>query len=336
MVWWHPESHRLRRAGLARRASLLAGIRAWFGEAGFVEVETPALQISPGMEVHLAPFGTELLEPDGRRRRLSLHTSPELTMKKLLVAGEERIFQFARTFRNGERSATHHPEFTMLEWYRADAGWRDAVADCEAVLALAGPVLTWRGRRVPASAPFEMLSVEEAFRRHVGIAVHDAGEHDLREACRRRNIHPDQSDTWDDLYFRLFLNRIEPHLGYDRPTVLHGYPARMAALARIDPHDPRLCERFEIYVAGLEIANAFGELTDAAEQRRRFEAVRAERLRLHGESLEIDDDFLNALEFGMPPSTGVALGFDRLAMLATGTERITDVLWAPVAEARAG
>ena len=333
MVWWHPESHRLRRAGLARRASLLARIRAWFGEAGFVEVETPALQISPGMEVHLAPFGTELLEPDGRRRRLSLHTSPELTMKKLLVAGEERIFQFARAFRNGERSATHHPEFTMLEWYRAGAGWRDAVADCEAVLGLAGPVLTWRGHRVPASAPFEMLSVEEAFRRHVGITVHDAGEHDLREACRLRNIRPDQSDTWDDLYFRLFLNRIEPHLGRDRPTVLHGYPARMAALARIDPHDPRLCERFEIYVAGLEIANAFGELTDAAEQRRRFEAVRAERLRLHGENLEIDGDFLNALEFGMPPSTGVALGFDRLAMLATGTERITDILWAPVAEA---
>ena len=331
--WWAPEAYGARRPALLRRAALLRRMRDWFHGEGFVEVETPALQVAAGMEVHVAPFGTALQEPDGRSRALRLHSSPEFAMKKLLVAGEPRLFQFARVFRNGERSATHHPEFTLLEWYRAGAGWRDLIPDCEALLALAGPELRWNGRRVPVAAPFERLSVAAAFRDRLGLDVLAADTGRLAAACRAEGLEPGGADGWEDLFFRLFLNRIEPHLGLARPTVLHGWPARMAALARLDPDDPRVAERFEIYVGGLELANAFGELTDAAEQRRRFEAAARERRALHGDDLPIDEDFLSALEQGMPASAGIALGFDRLAMLAMGADRIEDVLWAPVAAA---
>ena len=331
--WWRPEAYAARRPALLRRAALLRRMRDWFHGEGFVEVETPALQVSAGMEVHVATFAAELQEPGGRSRALRLHTSPEIAMKKLLVAGEPRLFQFARVFRNGERSATHHPEFTLLEWYRAGAGWRDLIPDCEALLALAGPEFHWNGRRVPASAPFERLSVAAAFRDRFGLDVLAADTARLADACRAEGLEPGGADSWEDLFFRLFLNRIEPHLGLERPTVLHGWPARMAALSRIDADDPRTAERFEIYVGGLELANAFGELTDAAEQRRRFEAAASQRRAHYGDDLPIDEDFLSALEHGMPSSAGIALGFDRLAMLAAGAGRIEDVLWAPVAAA---
>ncbi len=331
--WWRPEAYAARRPALLERAALLRRMRDWFHGQGFVEVETPALQVSAGMEVHVATFAAELSEPGGRSRALRLHTSPEIAMKKLLVAGEPRLFQFARVFRNGERSATHHPEFTLLEWYRAGAGWRDLIPDCEALLALAGPELRWNGRRVATAAPFERLSVAAAFRDRLGLDVLAADRAGLAAACREEGLEPEREDSWEDLFFRLFLNRIEPHLGLERPTVLHGWPARMAALARIDADDPRTAERFEIYVGGLELANAFGELTDAAEQRRRFEAAARERRALHGDDLPIDEDFLSALEHGMPASAGIALGFDRLAMLAVGADRIEDALWAPVAGA---
>ncbi len=329
--WWLPEVHAARRPALLQRAALLRRMRGWFHSQGFVEVETPALQVAAGMEVHVAPFVTDLLEPDGRRRSLRLHSSPEFAMKKLLAAGEPRLFQFARVFRNGERSATHHPEFTLLEWYRAGAGWRDLIADCEALLALAGPMLAWNGRRVPTAAPFERVAVAEAFRNRLGLDVLAADSVRLAAACRAEGLAPGAGDSWEDLFFRLFLNRIEPHLGLERPTVLHDWPARMAALARIDPGNPKVAERFEVYVGGLELANAFGELTDAAEQRRRFEAAAGDRRALHGDDLPLDEDFLAALEYGMPAAAGIALGFDRLAMLAAGANRIEDVLWAPVA-----
>ncbi len=331
--WWRPGAYAARRPALLRRAALLRRMRDWFHGQDFVEVETPALQVAAGMEAHVAPFETRLSEPDGRSRALRLHSSPEFVMKKLLVAGEPRLFQFARVFRNGERSATHHPEFTLLEWYRAGAGWRDLIPDCEALMALAGPVLRWNGRRVPTTAPFELLSVAAAFQQRLGLDVLDADRARLAAACRAEGLAPGAEDGWEDLFFRLFLNRIEPHLGLARPVVLHGWPARMAALARIDAADPRTAERFEVYVGGLELANAFGELTDAAEQRRRFEAAARTRRTLHGDDLPLDEDFISALEYGMPASAGIALGFDRLAMLAAGRNRIEDVLWAPVAAA---
>jgi lysyl-tRNA synthetase class 2 len=324
---------------------MTAAIRAHFASEGFAEVETPALQVSPGLEVHLRAFSTTLDEPFGQgSQTLHLHTSPEFAMKKLLAAGEEKIFQFARVYRNGERSATHHPEFTMLEWYRANSGWRETAEDCRrfVVAALdaveAKGVLVRQGHAADPRPAWEYLSVNEAFARYAGIDLAaclgpDPANPDpalLRRAAAAAGHALPERREWDDLFFHLFLAHIEPRLGSPAPTVLHDWPAAMAALATISPDDPRFAERFEVYVAGLELANGFTELTDAREQRARFEADQAKKERLYGACYPIDEDFLAALA-AMPPAAGVALGFDRLVMLATGAERIEDVLWAPVA-----
>jgi lysyl-tRNA synthetase class 2 len=337
MSWWHPERLAERRAALETRARIATTIRRFFAERGFVEVETPALQVSPGLEPHLVAFTTELVEPGEGRAVRHLHTSPEFAMKKLLVAGVPRLFQLARVFRNGERSRLHHPEFTMLEWYRAGASYRDLMADCEALLRAAATRYEWDGREADPSAPWTYVSVAEAFERWVGIdllaTAPDPGTPSLpllADAARPIGIAPHEGDEWEDLFFRIFLERIEPQLGIGAPTILYDYPISMAALARPKPEDPRLAERFELYLSGVELANAFGELTDAAEQRRRFARDRAAKEARYGFSYPVDEAFLAALAHGMPESAGIALGFDRLVMLASGASRIEDVLWAPV------
>jgi lysyl-tRNA synthetase class 2 len=347
MTWWDRDHFARRRPRLLARNAALAGLRRWFAEQGFVEVETPALQVSPGMEVHLKAFATEIEGPFGQaRRRLYLHTSPEFAMKKLLAAGEPRLFQFARVYRNGERAPTHHPEFTLLEWYRAGADWTALAADCEGILraalgavppALSGGVLRWRDGAADPASPFERISVADAFRRHADIDLHATAPDPARPnaaalaaAARRIGVDTQPQNTWEDVFFKIFLDRVEPKLGFGRPTILHSYPASMAALARIDRADPRVAERCELFVAGLELANGFGELTDPTEQRRRFEADMARKQALYGERFPIDEDFITAVG-EMPEAAGMALGFDRLMMCATGAERIEDVLWAPVA-----
>jgi elongation factor P--(R)-beta-lysine ligase len=343
--WWRPDRFATRQDKLIARSRVLAAVREFFGESGFVEVETPALQVSPGLEPHLRAFGTVLHEPgEGRGRPLFLHTSPEFAMKKLLAAGLPRIWQLAHVFRDGERSATHHPEFSMLEWYRADAGYEMLMADCEALLrraqqAAGAVALSWQGRRADANQPFERLSVADAFKRHAGIdllaSAPDPARPDaarLAAAAESVGIAPHPGDDWETLFFRVFLDRIEPHLGIGAPTILYDYPLSLAALSRPKPGDPRLCERFELYVCGLELANAFGELTDAQEQRRRFLADQAKKQVLYGETYPIDEDFLAALEHGLPDCAGIALGFDRLVMLLTGAAHIEEVLWAPVVD----
>jgi len=348
--WWRPDRLADRLPRLRARAAIAAAVRGFFAARDFVEVETPALQISPGLEPSLSAFATELHAPGAAEaHRLYLHTSPEFAMKKLLAGGVPRLFQLARVFRNEERSATHHPEFTMLEWYRADAGWRDVAADCEALLVAAldaapaklrGGIAGFaRGGLVcDPGAAWQYLTVAEAFRRHCGIdLLSTAPDPDrpsaelLAAEAARVGVRTAAGDGWDDIFFRLFLDRIEPQLGIGTPTVLHDWPVSMAALARRSPADPRVCERFELFVCGLELANAFGELTDAAEQRRRFESDRARRQALRGEAYPIDEDFLAALEHGLPESAGIALGFDRLVMLATGAATLEETLWAPVA-----
>ncbi|HEX3498815.1 MAG TPA: EF-P lysine aminoacylase EpmA [Stellaceae bacterium] len=342
--WWDRERFAAQLPILAARARIVAAIRRFFAERDFLEVDTPALQISPGLEPHLMAFTTELVTPEGARRTLHLHTSPEFAMKKLLVAGLPRIFQLVHVFRNGERARTHHPEFTMLEWYRADASYRDLMADCEALLRAAlaasgGDALRWAGQSCDPTGAWQYLSVADAFTRFCGIDILATAPDPQRpsldllaDASRRIGVAPHDDDDWEDLFFRLFLARIEPLLGIDVPTILYDYPIALAALSRPKPDDARLAERFEIYVCGLELANAFGELTDAAVQRARFEADRARKRVLYGYDYPLDEDFLAALGHGMPESAGIALGIDRLVMLATGATRIEDVLFVPVAE----
>jgi lysyl-tRNA synthetase class 2 len=341
--WWRPDRFAMRRAMLDKRGRILAAIRAFFADRGFVEVDTPALQVSPGLEPHLRAFGTELHEPqEGQAALRYLHTSPEFAMKKLLVAGMPRIWQLAHVFRDGERSATHHPEFSMLEWYRAGTSYCDLMEECAALVhacqhAAGARVLTWRGHTADATREWQRISVAEAFQKHCGLdllaTAPDPLQPDtdrLAAAASGIGISPHPGDDWETLFFRIFLDRIEPHLGHGAPTILYDYPLSMAALARRHPDDPRLAERFEVYICGMELANAFGELTDTAEQRARFLADQARKRRLYGQTYPIDEDFLDALEHGLPACAGIALGFDRLVMLATGAEDIEEVLWAPV------
>jgi lysyl-tRNA synthetase class 2 len=341
--WWRPDRFALRRARLDKRAQIVTAIRSFFADRGFVEVGTPALQVSPGLEPHLRAFATELHDPpQGQAAPRYLHTSPEFAMKKLLVAGLPRIWQLAHVFRDGERSAIHHPEFSMIEWYRTGATYRDLMEECTALVracqqAAGAQVLSWRGHTADAIGEWQRISVAEAFQEHCGLdllattpdPLHPDTDR-LAAAASAIGISPHPGDDWETLFFRVFLDRIEPDLGRGAPTILYDYPLSMAALARRHPDDPRLAERFEVYICGLELANAFGELTDAAEQRARFLADQVRKRRLYGHTYPIDEDFLDALEHGLPACAGIALGFDRLVMLATGAEDIEEVLWAPV------
>jgi lysyl-tRNA synthetase class 2 len=341
--WWRPERFAARRGQLEQRGRILGAVRDFFAERGYVEVDTPALQVSPGLEPHLRAFATTLHDPcSGRAVKRYLHTSPEFAMKKLLVAGLPRIWQLAHVFRDGERGATHHPEFAMLEWYRAGASYRDLMDECEALVracqdAAGVEALVWRGRAADARLPWRRLSVAAAFSELCGIDLLATAPDPLAPdverlaaAARHIGVTPHAGDDWEAVFFRIFLERIEPVLGLGAPTILYDYPLSIAALARRSPADPRIAERFEVYVCGLELANAFGELTDAAEQRARFTRDQARKRALYGETYPIDEDFLAALEHGLPECAGAALGFDRLVMLATGAEDIEEVLWAPV------
>lgn len=343
--WWRPDVYADRRPALLARTRVMAALRAWFTARDFLEVETPALQVSPGNEIHLGAFATELVAPDGGRSRLYLHTSPEFSCKKLLAAGEQRLVAFARVFRNGERTALHHPEFTLLEWYRAGAPYGDLVEDCAGLVAAAADAagaerLAFRGASADPRAGIERVTVAEAVRDLAGIDLLATLSDDplapdgaaLAAAARAAGLRVADDDGWADVFTRILVEKVEPYLGHGRPTALMDYPASEAALARRKPDDPRLAERFELYACGVELANAFGELTDPVEQRRRFEADMATKARLYGVRHPIDEDFLAALAL-MPEASGIALGLDRLVMLAVGARRIEDVLWAPVADA---
>ena len=348
---WRPDQYAKRRDFLELRQRVIRFLRAYFDGKGFAEVDTPVLQISPGNEVHLQAFRTEWRDPHGGPpQTYYLHTSPEFAMKKLLVAGEPRIYQLAHTFRNAEHSNRHHPEFTMLEWYRSgrDEGEEQPLTgiikeDCIKVVRGAAEAagresFTANSMTCDPFQEWESLSVPEAFRRYANIDLlattpdpYAPDEKLLRKAIEPLGLRTADDDSWEALFFRVMTEKIEPFLGKDRPTFLGDYPVSMAALARRKEDDPRLAERFELYIAGYEIANAFYELNDAEEQLRRFNADMDLKEKLYGECHPIDMDFIEALRHGMPEAVGIALGVDRLIMLCAGTENIEDVLWLPVA-----
>ncbi len=307
-----------RMGGLRRRNLVAQGVRAFFTARGYTEVETPYAVMSPGEEVHLRAM------PAGDKY---LNTSPEFSMKKLLAGGAGPIFQLARVWRDEPWSDTHAPEFTMLEWYGPGLDMAGLIAESFALLrAVLPPEVKFRGVTTSLES-FERITVAEAFFRHVNADVlATAGDAPALAAAAGAVLRA--GETWEDLFFRLLLERVEPHLGQAHPTFLTHWPAAQAALARRDPADPRVAERFELYCAGIELANAFVELTDEAEQRARFMADRARRTELYGPGWPLDEAFLGAVAV-MPDSAGIALGFDRLVMLAAGARQIRDVLWLP-------
>jgi lysyl-tRNA synthetase class 2 len=322
-------------------------VRRWFNVNGFLEVQPAALQASPGNETHLHGFRTALTLPDGSLHDAYLHTSPEFAMKKLLAAGERQIFALTSVFRNRERTALHAPEFMMLEWYRANSSLERLIEDCVAVIALAAHVagkktFVYRGRVASPFDPPERLTVREAFWRNAGVDIYDslqvnglADPETLARQAKESGVRVAPDDDWSDIFSRLLSERVEPNLGLGRPTVLHAYPATEAALAQVSPDDPRIAERFELYCCGVELANAFHELRDPSEQRRRFYSNMKEQQRIFGVSYPIDEDFLASLT-DMPDASGAALGFDRLIMLATGADRVESVQWTPVFDPSTG
>jgi len=336
--WWAPARHADVKPFLAARTAITRAVRAWFDEQGFVEVETGILQVSPGNETHLHAPRTELLDTRGERATRYLRTSPEFSCKKLLAAGEEKIFELARVFRDRERGDLHLPEFTMLEWYRAKANYDAVMADSVAIIAHAAKAtrngrFSYRGRNADPFTEPERLTVAAAFGRFAGVdllaTIADGNaDRDGLAAIAASKVRISDDDTWSDIFSKILVEHIEPHLGQGRLTVLFEYPVPEAALARAKASDPRVAERFEIYACGVELVNGFGELTDAREQRHRFMQAMDEKQRRYGERYPLDQDFLDAVS-RMPDASGVALGFDRLVMLASGAVRIDQVVWTP-------
>jgi len=336
--WWVAGRYADRKPFLLARTAVTRAVRAWFDEQGFSEVETGILQVSPGNETHLHAPRTELTRGDGTRATRYLRTSPEFACKKLLAAGENKIFEFARVFRDRERGDLHLPEFTMLEWYRADSNYDAVIADSIVVIAHAAQAteigqFSFRGKVADPFAEPELITVAAAFDRFAGIdllaTISDGeGDRPALASAARNKVRLADDDTWSDIFSKVLVEHVEPQLGQGRLTILFEYPAPEAALARSKADDNKVAERFEVYACGVELANGFGELTDAGEQRRRFTLAMDEKARRYGERYPMDEDFLAAVA-NMPQASGVALGFDRLVMLASGATRVDQVVWTP-------
>lgn len=342
---------------MIQRSKIMQKIRDFFAERGFLDVETPLLVNLPGMEPYLDVFKTEFvgLPSEGKlpeKKDLYLITSPEYALKKLLVAGFEKIFQLGKCFRNKETNGSrHNPEFTMIEWYRAYANYTETMKDTEELVyelvkfVSGGSVLRIRNPesgikegldhqndelRIDVKPPWIRLKVKDAFKKFAGVDYPDFEDTEkLRLVAQQKGYNVAAETSYDDLFFLIFMNEIEPKLGFDKPVILYEYPVSMASLSKKCDDDPRYSERFEAYIAGMELCNAFSDLTDPDEQLARLQAEHAERQKLGKEDYAVDQSFIRALQFGMPPCSGNALGVDRLVMLLTDSQSIEDVLFFP-------
>ncbi|MGB0719109.1 MAG: EF-P lysine aminoacylase EpmA [Bdellovibrionales bacterium] len=346
MAWWHPDNFKDKFENLKTRARIIKSIRAWFDGQGFTDVQTPVLQVMPSPDTHIHAFESQKLDRALRHvQTLGLHTSPEIAMKKLLVAGTGDIYQICPVFRNSEEGRLHSPEFTMLEWYRVKADYTAMMDDCEALIKSLGIAkFRHKDRLCDVSGPWRRLSVAKAFEDYAQLSsrtcfgifsddpktlkqVQGDDVNEFKNAAQSIGVRVTETDSWDDVFHAVMAEKIEPHLGQGTPTFLYDYPVQLGALARRKADNINVAERFELYICGVELANAFSELTDAAEQRARLTEDLKRKEQLYGVKAAIDEDFLNALEYGMPDSAGCALGLDRLVMLATGADTIDDVLW---------
>lgn len=325
------------------RSQVIDTIRAYFKAAGFLEVETPLLVENPGTEPYLEVFKTTLKAESYPDTNGYLVTSPELFMKKLLAAGVGSIFQISKSFRNGEGiSSFHNHEFTILEWYRVNADYTTVMSDCEGLLLAilrqvsGDPTATtcmYQGKKYDLSAPWERISVAQAFTKYVGVSTEELlDENALKEVALGKGYAVTATTTWEEVYNQLFLNEIEPNLGTSKPTIVYDYPASQAALSKRKATDPRFAERFEFYIGGLEMGNAFSELIDAKEQRQRMVDDLALRKKLGKYEYSLDEDFFTALEMGLPQTGGIAVGVDRLAMFFADVPSIRDVVFFPTSD----
>lgn len=331
-----------KREMVRKRAEFFSGVRDFFHRQGFLEIDPPSLVAVPGMEPYLDPFELRLGDDRGRGAKAYLATSPEYSAKKLLTAGFEKLFMLTRTFRNSEpltTSGMHNPEFTMLEWYRAYASYLEIMDDAESLVRwlcrrLHGTeTFRFRGESFDLRVPWERLSVADAFWKYAAVDLDAALDRQkLLHLVREKGHRPKDDERYEDLFFRIFLTEIEPALGHGRPTILYDYPLPLAALSKASEDEPGYAERFEIYIGGVELGNAFTELNDPNEQKRRLEEERQLRKKLKKTDYQIDSDFIRALQAGLPPSGGIALGVDRLLMVLLDARSIEEVILFPARE----
>lgn len=331
MSWWLSHNFDKKTSRLLERQRILKTVRRYFDDLAFEEVETPIFQSMPGADIHVHGIKVQVHDMDLFSKPIEryLHTSPELAMKKLLVAGVPKMYQLAKVFRDAEVTRLHNVEFTMLEWYRASADYTDLMDDCEALLKACAKEYSYNGVKCDPNKPWQKISVYEAFKQYVDMDLDDLLDDPIKFglAAQQAGVRVTKTDGWDDVFYAVMAEKIEPFLGEGAPTILYDYPVSMACLARKSEKDPRFAERFELYVCGVELANAYSELTDPIEQRDRLGKDMSTKQRLYGDSYEIDMDFISALKQGMPESAGIALGFDRLVMLATDADHINQVQW---------
>lgn len=311
---------------LRARARVLERIRAFFRNRGFLEVDPPIAQAYPNIDPNVLPV--KITDPSGKAARFYLHTSPELSMKKLLAAGSGDIFFLGKVFRDREGSPLHSPEFTMLEWYRVGGGADAVMRDVEELVRMLArtiigeEVVRGNGKEIPVDGPWNRWELDDAFRELLDVGM--AGEKELREALERKGLRPGTDESWEDLFYRAFLDVVEPALAERGACFLTGYPAALGAMARRRPGRLEVSERFEGFVAGVELVNGYEELTDPSEQEARLLALSDRHRRSTGETLPVDPGFLDALRRGLPLCAGAALGVDRLVMLLLGKNDIAD------------
>jgi lysyl-tRNA synthetase class 2 len=341
-----------------KRSLLTQKIRDFFTKNGFLEVETPIMTPTPGMEPHLSPFETKLTLPSiynsaakpnlPQAIPLYLNTSPELQMKKLLGAEFGNIFNITKVFRNGEIGGDlHNPEFTMLEWYRTEATYTDLMKDCEnLILSLVGNLLpredsqsikttphllTYQSQTINLTPPWLRLSTNQLFQKYCKIdLLKNRTLQKFKKTADEKHFDTKNCKDWDDIYFKIFLNHIEPNLPKNKPIFIYDYPSTQAALAKKKKSNPFFAERFELYIAGIELANAFSELINPTEQRKRLKEEQLLRKKLNKTVFDIDEEFLSGLASIKKPCAGIAMGIDRLFMLLTDKKNIEEVLLFPL------
>ncbi len=347
--WQEIKNNQKLKDNLLGRDWILRAIRNYFHKQGFTEVETPALIKLPGMEPYLNPFKTKVYNERGEEHEAYLITSPEYAMKKLLASGFQKIFQICKCFRNGEQfDGLHNPEFTMIEWYKTDADYNDLMVGVENLILsiLDNPYLSqgsgssersrgqnyklkFKNLKIDFSKPFERLSLKEAFKKFCKLNLDNLLTlNAIKKAAEDKGYKIGEDFRYEDMFFKIFINEIEPNLGKNKPTFLYDYPIQLGALARAKKDNPQYAERVELYIAGLEIANGFSELTDSGEQRKRLEEEKKLRFAQNKDLYNIDEDFIQALN-NLPKSAGIALGIDRLVMILLDASSIEEVISFP-------